>query len=138
VRRDVMKRLSGGTKGRRLVRWALPLLVATLMLGDATIAFADTFAVRAVRTSSGWRWRDASGDKHTYIDPGDWIRWRNPTSRVHNVVAYGGNWSYSRRLDPGENARRQFNSSGTFKYRCTIHSSLNDGLCSGQCGIIHV
>jgi hypothetical protein len=125
-------------RSRRRIRWVLALLAAVMVLGNASPVFADTFVVRAVRTSDGWRWRDASGDKHTYIDPGDYIRWRNPTTQTHNVRAYGGNWSYSRTLEAGESARRQFNNSGTYKYRCTIHSSLVNGRCSGQCGVVHV
>jgi hypothetical protein len=78
---------------RRGWRWALALAVVLLVLGDATVAFADTFPVRAVRTSNGWRWRDASGDNHTWIDRGDYIRWRNPTTVRHNVRAYGGTWT---------------------------------------------
>ena len=122
-------------RGRRLF---LALLVAVLVLGEASVALADTFVVRAVSTSNGWRWRDASGDKHTYIDPGDHIRWRNPTTQTHNVRAYGGNWSYTRTLSPGESVRRQFNNPGNYRYRCTIHSSLVAGRCSGQCGVVHV
>jgi plastocyanin len=125
---------------RRGLRWGLALLVAVLVLGETSIAFAVTRDVRAVRTSNGWRWRDASGDSHTYIEPGDYIRWRNPTNRTHNVVAYdaGADWNYSRTLAPGTSVRRQFNRRGNFYYRCTIHSALSNGVCSGQCGIIHV
>jgi plastocyanin len=121
------------------LRRALAILVVGTIVGgvvaEAGVAWADTFRVRAYRTDSGaWRWRP----KHRYITNGDHIRWTNPTSRRHNVTAYGGNWSYSRVLDPGEAVRRQFNTDGNFRYRCTIHSSLVDGVCSGQCGIIHV
>jgi hypothetical protein len=116
----------------------LPLLVGSLVLGEATAVFAATFNVKAVRVSGGWRWRDASGDQHTYINRGDYIRWRNPTSVRHNVVAYGGNWSYARTLNPGQRVRRRFGTAGNFRYRCTRHSALVNGRCSGQCGIIHV
>jgi hypothetical protein len=116
----------------------LPLLVGSLVLGEATAVFAATFNVKAVRVAGGWRWRDASGDQHTYINRGDYIRWRNPTSRTHNVVSYGGNWSYARTLAPGQRVRRRFTTTGNFRYRCTRHSALVNGRCSGQCGIIHV
>jgi plastocyanin len=133
-----MERGARPARFRRGLRWGLALLVAVLVLGETSIAFAVTRDVRAVRTSNGWRWRDASGDSHTSIEPGDYIRWRNPTTVRHNVRAYGGNWSYYRVLDPGEAVRRQFNNTGNYRYRCTLHSSLNDGQCRGQCGIIHV
>lgn len=124
---------------RRWALWAvLPLLVGILVLGEAAAAVAATFNVKAVRVTGGWRWRDASGDQHTYINRGDYIRWRNPTSRTHNVVAYGGNWSYARTLAPGTRVRRRFGTTGNFRYRCTRHSALVNGRCSGQCGIIHV
>lgn len=124
------------------IRRVLPALLAVaLVLGSAGIAQAVTRGVKAVRTDNGWRWRDMNSGalKHTYLpNPGDYVRWRNPTSRTHNVVAYGGNWTYSRSLSPGGTFRRQFNSTGNFRYRCTLHSSLAGGVCSGQCGIIHV
>ncbi|HEV8571664.1 MAG TPA: hypothetical protein VGR49_01285 [Actinomycetota bacterium] len=128
---------------RRGPVWKLRRVMAILVVGttlgavlaDSGVAWADTYPVRAYRTDSGaWRWRPT----HRYITNGDYIRWRNPTNRRHNVTAYGGNWSYSRVLDPGESVRRQFNNDGTYRYRCTLHSSLVNGVCSGQCGFIHV
>jgi plastocyanin len=126
------------------LRRALAILATGLVVGgvvaDVGVAWADTFRVRAARQSdgTGWRWRP----KHRYIADGDYIRWRNPTNRRHNVSAWGANWDYFRVLDPGESVRRQFNSTGTFRYRCTLHSSLTteNGVttCSGQCGFIHV
>jgi plastocyanin len=126
-------------RASRGVRWALALLVAMLVLGDASIALADTFVVRAARQAdgTGWRWRP----RHVYgAEPGDYVRWRNPTSRTHNVTSYnaGTDWNYSRTIAPGTSVRKQFNRRGTFYYRCTVHSSLVGGQCSGQCGIIHV
>jgi plastocyanin len=129
-------------EGTRRQRWrsrALVALTAVLILGTASPAFAETFDVRAARQSdgTGWRWRP----KHVYgAEPGDYVRWRNPTSVTHNITSYnaGTDWSYSRTLAPGTTRRKQFNRRGTFYYRCTIHSALSGGQCSGQCGIIHV
>jgi plastocyanin len=114
-------------------------MVALLVLGTATPAAAETFVVRAARQSdgTGWRWRP----KHTFnVDVGDFIRWRNPTSRTHNVSAIdnGADWNYFRNLPPDTSVRRQFNRTGDFWFRCTLHSSCSGGTCSGQWGIIHV
>jgi plastocyanin len=107
------------------------------VVADTGVAWADTYRVRAYRTDSGaWRWRPA----HRFIADGDYIRWRNPTSVTHTVRAYdaGTDWNYSVSLAPGTSVRRKFNRRGNFYYRCTIHSKLANGVCSGQCGIIHV
>jgi hypothetical protein len=147
-RREVMER-EEPTRARPRRVGRLRRILAVSVIGvmggtfvlQATPAWADTRGVRAVRTSNGWRWRDVRTGvlKHTYLENrGDYVRWRNPTTRVHNVVAYGGNWSYSRTLDPGESVRRQFNNQGNYRYRCTRHSSLDGTTCRGQCGLIHV
>ncbi|MGH2683223.1 MAG: cupredoxin domain-containing protein [Actinomycetota bacterium] len=127
----------------RLRRTLAVLVVATVggtFVLQAAPAWAVTRGVKAVRTDNGWRWRDVRTGalKHTYIARGDYVRWRNPTARTHNIRAYGGNWSYSRTISPGQSVRRRFTSTGTYRYRCTLHSSLNGTRCRGQCGIIHV
>lgn len=106
-------------------------VVAMVIFGLIGAAVADTFRVRATSEN---RWKP----KHRYITKGDRIMWRNPTSRSHNIRAYGGNWSYSRSLPPGERRAKRFRKRGTFRYRCTLHSTLSSGRCDGMCGVVHV
>jgi plastocyanin len=106
------------------------VLGLALLLGSAGVALAATAKVRA----KGEKWRPL----HTYIGRSDKVRWANPTSRVHDVKAYGGGWTFSTVLDPGESATRRFKQHGTFKYRCVRHSAIVSGKCQGMCGLIHV
>jgi plastocyanin len=134
-----MRLVAANAKPRAWMLRILPALVAVLIVATATPALAETFIVRAARQTdgTGWRWVP----RHRFnVDVADFIRWRNPTTRTHNVTSYnaGADWSYARTLAPGTSVRRQFNRTGDFYYRCTIHSSLVGGVCSGQCGIIHV
>jgi plastocyanin len=106
------------------------VLAVAMLLGSAGVALAATAKIRA----KGEKWRPL----HTYIGRNDSVRWTNPTSRVHDLKAYGGGWSYSKILDPGEKATRRFKQRGTFKYRCVRHSAIVTGKCQGMCGLIHV
>jgi plastocyanin len=115
-------------RGRRRVMAVL--LSSALVVGSIGVAAAATSKVRA----KGEKWRPL----HTYIGRNDTVRWSNPTSRVHDLKAYGGGWSFSKILDPGESASRKFKQRGTYKYRCVRHSGIVSGKCQGMCGLIHV
>jgi plastocyanin len=105
------------------------LLGGMLVLGGTTGTMAATKKVRA----KGEKWRPV----HTYIGRGDKARWVNPTQRVHDVKGYGG-WSFSKVLQPGQQATRRFRQRGTFRFRCVRHSGIVSGKCQGMCGIVHV
>jgi len=112
----------------------LAVIAAAVMIGVTGligVATAETFRVRAT-SSNTWK------PKHTYIGKGDRVVWRNPTSRKHNIRAYGGNWSFSRTVPSGERRAKRFRKTGTFRYRCSLHSTLSSGRCSGMCGVVHV
>lgn len=100
-------------------------MVLALLVASAGIALAITKRVRATGEN---RWRP----RHTYIQRGDYVRWRNPTNAFHDVHAtnVGRNWDYHRNLPPGESVRRRFNTTGNFHFRCTIHD--------GMTGWVHV
>lgn len=106
------------------------LVGAAVLLSSAGVALAATAKVRA----KGEKWKPL----HTYIARNDKVRWTNPTSKVHDIKAYGGGWTFSTVLDPGESATRRFKQRGTFKYRCVRHSAIVGGKCQGMCGLIHV
>ena len=86
--------------------------------------------------SDGFRWDPASRS----IGKGDRIVWTNPTGKNHTVTAYGGNWSKSTQISPGEKTRKRFRKRGTFRFRCLVsgHSTINDGRCVGMCGQVVV
>jgi plastocyanin len=96
-------------------------------------ALADT---RRVKATANDKW----DPDFRHITKGDRIVWKNPArhDQVHNVKAYSNNWNKFETLSPGESTRKRFRRRGTYKYRCTLHSDLDNGQCSGMCGIIHV
>ena len=65
------------------------------------------------------------------------MRWR-AVEGSHTVKSRGTNWSYFRNLPVGTSVTRTFNRRGTFRYYCTIHGSVVNGVCSGMCGRIVV
>lgn len=71
------------------------------------------------------------------ISRGDTIKWR-AVSGSHTVSAYGGNWAFNKQLSTGDVEDRLFRRAGTFRFRCTIHSTLTNGQCSGMCGKVVV
>jgi len=56
----------------------------------------------------------------------------------HNIKSRSANWSYLRTLPAGTTRTRTFNRRGTFRYFCTIHGNVANGVCSGMCGRIVV
>ena len=72
------------------------------------------------------------------IEKGDYIVWKNPNQATHNIVSYGSNWSFERYLYSGDSFTKRFRATGTYKYRCSIHSTKQNGQCDGMCGVIRV
>src|SRR6185295_12184510 len=70
------------------------------------------------------------------INVGDSITWVNNTSTAHNTIANGGLWNSTTTLghdmQQGETFSVTFNSSGSFAYVCSIHTSF------GMTGTINV
>ena len=109
-------------------------LTLVMVMGLALVpATSDAGKVRIKATDS----RTWSPDfKH--VPPGTKVIWKNPTTSSHTVTAYSSNWSKNTSLPAGERTSKRFKKKGTFKYRCTIHSTLVDGDCDGMCGVVHV
>jgi plastocyanin len=106
------------------------MLSAALVAGSA--GFANAAVV--VKATATRHWNPAS----TSISRGTRVVWKNPTGVRHTVTAYGGGWSKNVTLTPGAQTGFTFNSAGTFKFRCRIHSSVVNGVCSGMCGVVKV
>jgi plastocyanin len=112
---------------------ALTLAVTGVVAVPGT-SIGGTSRVKAAGSSGSYTWEP----KTRKIAAGDKVAWKNPTSADHTVTAYGGGWSKDVRLDPGDTARIKFGSSGTYLYRCKLHSTLSDGQCNGMCGKVKV
>ena len=91
------------------MRKALLLLVSIVGLAVAAVALAAVTRVVAIKPTG------FSPDTRT-IQTGDSIRWRNDDTVNHQVVADNGHFA-SPVLRPGQNYTRQFNTSGTYRYR---------------------
>ena len=101
-----------------------------------------TLALAAPAPAAIQRVKAVDGDKfkpvHKYIGKGDTVVWKNRDNTMHDVSAYGGGWSYSAQLQPGQRTKKRFKKRGTFRYRCNIHSGIVDNQCQGMCGFVHV
>jgi plastocyanin len=119
---------------KRRVRGIAALAVAVgLTLGTSGIADAVTVGVRGVFNGTHFVW----SPKVRTITRGTTVRWRAVDGN-HTVKSRGPNWSYFRNLPLGSSVARIFNRRGTFRYFCTIHGSLSNGVCTGMCGRIVV
>jgi plastocyanin len=114
------------------VKLLLPAVVLAALLGTMVPANSAT-VIRGVSTDSGFRWRP----KITDVAQGTKVVWKSVTG-THTVTAYGGGWSKNTTISAGERTSFTFNSSGVFKFRCTLHSTLTSGKCSGMCGKVVV
>ncbi len=101
--------------------------------GTAGIADAVTVGVRGVFNGTRSVWKPKVRD----IARTTTVRWR-AVDRNHNVKSRSANWSYFRSIPIGTSVKRTFNRRGTFRYYCTIHGNLANGVCSGMCGSIVV
>jgi plastocyanin len=74
------------------------------------------------------------------IQRGDTVKWTNNSVQTHTFRAYGGNWSKTGILAPqGDPITHRFRAVGTYKYRCTEHSTKFTGEpCEGMCGVVRV
>ena len=119
-----------GTTKRSLAALVLSALV---LLGSAGLADAATVGVRGIFNGSRYVW----SPKIREVTPGTTIRWRAVDGN-HNIKSIGANWSYFRTLYRGTTRTRTFSRRGTFRYVCTIHGNVTNGVCSGMCGRIVV
>jgi plastocyanin len=120
-----------GRKRRKRIA-ALGLAVG-LTLGASGIADAVTVGVRAISSGGSFVWSPTARS----IARGSTIRWR-AVNGSHNVKSRGVNWNYFRSLPLGTSVARTFNRRGTFRYYCTIHGRIANGVCTGMCGRIVV
>ena len=111
---------------------ALTIALA-LTAGTAGTADAVTVGVRGIFNGSRYVWSPTA----KAISRGVTVRWRS-INGSHTVKSRGTNWSFFRNVPAGTSVTRTFNRRGTFRYYCTIHGSVVNGVCSGMCGRIVV
>jgi plastocyanin len=115
-------------KGLAALAIALALMTVTSGSADAV-----TVGVRGIFNGSRFVWSPTV----KAINRGVIVRWRS-VEGSHTVKSRGANWSYFRNIPVGTSVTRTFNRRGTFRYYCTIHGSVVNGVCSGMCGRIVV
>jgi plastocyanin len=109
------------------------VLAVAMTAGPVGTADAVTVGVRGIFNGSRFVWSPAVKG----INTGVTVRWRS-VDGSHTVKSRGTNWSYFRNVPAGTSVTRTFNRRGTFRYYCTIHGSVVNGVCSGMCGRIVV
>ena len=116
-------------------RGAIVALIAASSI--ALGAGASSGAPVTVSATLLQKWSPSS----TTVHKGTRVVWKNPANfgTEHNVRSYGANWTLKKQvLEPGESFGKRFRKRGTFRYRCTIHSSKTAGGFSGMVGKIRV
>jgi plastocyanin len=120
----------GTRTSRSIKRVALALsAVAMLILVPATSAQA---LVRVSATAS-----HTFEPRRVHVTRGTRVVWKS-LSGTHTVTAYSSNWSKNTTINTGQTTSFRFRRRGVFLYRCLIHSTLVNGVCSGMCGRVRV
>jgi plastocyanin len=115
-------------------RGIVVLAIGLATLSGATgIADAVTVGVRGVFNGTRYVWRP----KVREVTRTTTVRWR-AVDGSHTIRSRGANWTFVRSIPMGTSAARTFNRRGTFRYYCTIHGNVANGVCSGMCGSIVV
>lgn len=125
-----------GTRVRIVVASMAAVLMVVGLSGvvDAAPVRGTTTTIRGVGSSYGSpHW----SPKRVGIEEGSRVKWLS-VSFDHVLVAHGGNWNFHHALPEGASVTRRFADSGTFLFRCRIHSTLVNGRCDGMCGKVVV
>jgi plastocyanin len=107
-------------------------------LGGLSLALVPAIAFSATQTvganASSWT------RPRLTIERGDTVKWTNNSVQTHSFQGYGGNWNKTGILTPqGDPITHKFRAAGTYKYRCTEHSTKFRGEpCEGMCGVVRV
>ncbi|MDP9233019.1 MAG: hypothetical protein M3P01_00500 [Actinomycetota bacterium] len=116
---------------RRLL--AVGLVGSMLVLIPVASDARDSFKFKASCTG-GCHWAPS----FKKVDKGTKIVWKNVSSVTHTVKSYRGHWMHKKFLLPGAKTHKVLKKHKVYFFRCTIHSTLNNGVCSGMCGKIKV
>lgn len=114
-------------------RLGVTVAAAVAVVGLAAPSLGDTTRIKAVKRDGKFVWNK----DFVTVAKGDKVVWKNPTGVNHTVTFYQGA-SKNTTIGPDERTSKKFRKRGAFLYRCTLHSTLNDGQCNGMCGHVHV
>jgi plastocyanin len=119
---------------RRRTKLLLVLAIAVCsILGSVGIADAVTVGVRGIFNGTSYVW----SPKTRSVARGTTVRWK-AVNGSHTVKSRGANWTFFRNVPAGTAVMRTFNRAGTYRFFCTIHGSVVNGVCSGMCGRVVV
>ena len=127
------------------------LVVPLLLLAFTGVAEGGTVSIKVGASGNTF------SPKSKGVAKGTKVKWCNSGNTTHTVTAYSGSWNKNTSLGgsaagtgggtgggwapqakAGSCTSFAFKKTGTFKYRCTIHSTLSGNKCSGMCGVIKV
>ena len=114
-------------------RLAATILAVVLLFAFAVQPASAAVVIKAVSTSTGFKWKPHK----VSVAKGTKVVWK-AVSGTHTVTAYSKNWSKNTTISQGSTTSFTFKKAGTYKFRCTIHSTLVNGVCSGMCGKVVV
>lgn len=126
-----------GSRTRILVALAASVLLVVALSASAEASVPGRGTTTIIRGVGNYYSSPHWSPSVARVAHGATIEWLAVTNH-HHISAYGGNWTYNRVLANGAHVDRRFASAGTFLFRCTIHSSLVNGVCQGMCGKIIV
>jgi plastocyanin len=113
---------------------AVSLLLGTLVVQPASSAVVIK-AVSCTSCAAGYRWKPGT----TSVVHGTKVTWK-VVNGSHTVTSIGKNWSKNVSLSAGQATSFTFKTAGTYRFRCTIHSSyvVATKKCAGMCGKVVV
>ena len=126
-----------GSRSRILVALAASTLLVVALSGTAEASAPGKGTTTVISAVGSYYSSPHWSPSLTRITRGTTIEWLAVTND-HHIAAYGGNWRYNQALPNGAHVDRRFPMSGTFLFRCLIHSTLANGVCQGMCGKIIV
>lgn len=85
--------------------------------------------VKGVLTDNGYRWRP----KTVSVATGTKVVWK-AVNGSHTVNAYRGLWSKNTTIVQGSATSFTFRQAGTYRCRCTFHSTLRAACAAGCAG----
>ncbi len=114
-----------------LKRWIVALMALVVVLAMTGVAEGGTVTVKVGASGNTF------SPKTKSVPKGTKVVWKD-AGGTHTVTAYSKNWTKNTTLSGTASTRFTFKRAGVYKYRCTIHSTLSGGVCSGMCGKIVV
>jgi len=113
---------------------AVSLLLGALVLQPAVSAVVIK-GVSCSTCPSGSKWSPRS----VSILQGTRVTWK-AINTSHNVKSIGANWSKKSSINIGEATSFTFANAGTYRFRCTLHSTYSSTTkkCTGMCGKVVV